>query len=455
MTHQKSLEAKPHEASNLITTRSHPLAMFAMHTPPAPPVPDRIPSKESILSPEWTHAITTLMGHPLSSESGKGIQKLILYHAIQDPTDPDDIKLLQKYVENTGSVVYLPSSTVKNLISLWKYMYLLIKRERPVDQKCNVLYFLLDDQWFNLTAHDIKTTFVNAGMEYHEPQIIPGTSLPNSTSLPSPAPIRSPIHLELTPYDSTNTTTLLNITCPSNTPCDHLPHLGHPSISSELKDNSTVGSTEPESILESEDLLQLDSISVSSQATCSIETEFLPEFEGQLDDTNLSPTDIFSGHHDYERFLLQKELNAPHDNLSHQDIHVYEEQEQNVIITHATILIYTFVLPQFMDQNNNEGQDPTDKPITVPTAYQVSCDHTLHPECTHNQMAIQCNQYPNLNHNLALQQFLAHHNYEDLDPTDTPSAVQPLSKLIVMTHTTLSVLISQWKLSAINPSTPP
>ena len=195
--------------------------MFAMHTPPAPPVPDRIPSKESILSPEWTHTITTLMGHPLSSESGKCIQKWILHHAIQDPTDfwltwdptdPDDIKLLQKYVENNGYVVYLPSSTVKNLISLWKYMYLLIKRERPVDEKCHVLYFLLDDQWFNLIAHDMKTTLVNAGIEYHEPQIIPGTSLPNSTSPPSPVPMRSPIHLELTPYDSTSTTTLLNKT---------------------------------------------------------------------------------------------------------------------------------------------------------------------------------------------------------------------------------------------------
>ena len=89
-------------------------------------------------------------------------------------------------------------------------MYLFIKKERPVDQKCNVQYFLLDDQWFNLTAHDMKTTLVNAGMEYHEPQIIPGTSLPNSTSPPSPAPMRYPIHLELTRYDSTSTTTLLN-----------------------------------------------------------------------------------------------------------------------------------------------------------------------------------------------------------------------------------------------------
>ena len=95
----------------------------------------------------------------------------------------DDIKLLQEYDESNGSVVYLPSSTFKSLISLWNYIYLLIKRERPVDQKYNVLYFLLDDQWFNLTANDMKTTLDNAGMDYHEPQIFHGTSLPNSTSL--------------------------------------------------------------------------------------------------------------------------------------------------------------------------------------------------------------------------------------------------------------------------------
>ena len=162
------------QASNLNTTRPHPLAMYTMQTPSVPAIPDRIPFKEGILSPEWTHAITTLMGRPLSSETEKCIQKWIQYHAIPDhiefwlnwdPTDPDDIKLLQEYVESNGSVVYLASSTVKSLISLWNCIYLLIKRKRPVDQKCNVLYFLLDDQWFNLTAHDMKTTLVNAGME--------------------------------------------------------------------------------------------------------------------------------------------------------------------------------------------------------------------------------------------------------------------------------------------------
>ena len=42
-----SLEAQPHETSNLCTTRSCPLAMLAMHTPPAPPVPEFHPKKAS------------------------------------------------------------------------------------------------------------------------------------------------------------------------------------------------------------------------------------------------------------------------------------------------------------------------------------------------------------------------------------------------------------------------
>ena len=108
--------------------------------------------------------------------------------------------------------------------------------------------------------------------------------------------------------------------------CDHQLHLDHPSTSSELQDHSIVGSAEPESILDSEDLLQLDSISVSSQTTCNIETEFLPEFNGQLDDSNLSPTYVFSGHLDYELFLLQKEIDAPHDNLNHHNYMAFKSK---------------------------------------------------------------------------------------------------------------------------------
>ena len=337
--------------------------MFTMHTPPAPPVPVWFPPKGSILSPEWTHAITTIMGHPLSSESGKSIQKWILYHAIQDPiefwlywdpTYPYDINLLQEYVGSNGSVVHLPSSTIKSLISLWNYMNLLINKGKSVDQKCNAQYFFQDDQWFNLTAHDMKRTLVNAGMKYHRPQVIPGKSLSNSTSPPSPAPMKYSIHFKLTPCDSTSTTTSMYKTCLLNTSCDHQLHFDHTNTSPELQDPSIVGSDEPESILDSEDLLQFDSISVSPQATCNFETESLPEFKGQLDDIN---------------------------------------------------------------------QEPTDTPSTIPTAFQAPRDDTYNPECTHNPMAIQCNQYPNPSHNSALPQILAHHNCENLDHTDTPSAV--------------------------------
>ena len=151
--------------------------------------------------------------------------------------------------------------------------------------------FFQEDQWFNLTAHDMKRTLVNAGMKYHRPQVIPGTSLPNSTSPPSPAPMKSSIHLELTPCDSTTTTTSMYKTCLLNTSCDHQLHLDHTNTSPELQDHSIGGSAKPESILDSEDLLQLDSISVSPQATCNFETESLPEFKGHLDDINQEPTD--------------------------------------------------------------------------------------------------------------------------------------------------------------------
>ena len=81
--------------------------------------------------------------------------------------------------------------------------------------------------------------------------------------------------------DPTSTTTNLDETYPLDTSCDHLPHLDSPSLSSELQDTSSVD---------------------------SVEIEFLPESEGKLDHTNLSLTDVFSGHHNYELFLLQRRL---------------------------------------------------------------------------------------------------------------------------------------------------
>ena len=128
-------------------------------------------------------------------------------------------------------------------------------------------------------------------MKYPRPHVIPGTSLPSSTSPPPPAPMRSSIHLEITPCDSTSTTTCMYKPCLLNTSCDHKLHLDHTNTSPELQDDLIVGSAEPESILDSEDLHQLDSISVSPQATCNFETESLPEFNGKLDDIDKEPTD--------------------------------------------------------------------------------------------------------------------------------------------------------------------
>ena len=106
----------------------------------------------------------------------------------------------------------------------------------------------------------------------------------------------------------------------------------------------------------------------------NVEIEFLPEFEVQLDYTNLS---------------------------------------------------HTFALPEFMAQHNYEDLNPTDNPSTVPTAIQSTSDQTFNPRCAHNPMITQCNQspYPNLRHNFALPQFMAQPNCEDLDPTDTLSAL--------------------------------
>ena len=151
--------------------------------------------------------------------------------------------------------------------------------------------------------------------------------------------------------------------CPLDTSCDLLHHLDSPSLSSELQDNSSVD---------------------------SVEIEFLPESEGQLDHTKHSPTDVFSEHRDYELFLLQKVFDAPNDNPNHYVVHNLENQDN--IVIHATNLSNIFALSQFMAHHNFEGQDPTDAPSAVQTASQFTCGHTLQPKCAHNPMETQCNQ---------------------------------------------------------------
>ena len=153
--------------------------MPTMHPSAEPLVPDKIPSQESPLSPEWTHAITTLMGHPLSSEPGKHIKNWILYHIIHKYTmfglkwNPTQFKLdiyLQMYQETEGSLAYLKDHTVRKLVSLMKYMSLLIRQDRPNAHKHNLLYFISGNQLFRLTAHDMKSALINEKLENHGSQ---------------------------------------------------------------------------------------------------------------------------------------------------------------------------------------------------------------------------------------------------------------------------------------------
>ena len=151
MTHQKeaksptppSLQLEHHQDS----IPSHVYNAYISSTL----VPDRIPSQESPLSPEWIHPITVLLGHPLTSEVGQKIQKWIIYHANLsytklafkwDPIQFEDNKHLQKYKETNGSISYLKSNTVKQLVSLNIYMILLICQDRPADQNYHPTHFI-------------------------------------------------------------------------------------------------------------------------------------------------------------------------------------------------------------------------------------------------------------------------------------------------------------------------
>ena len=126
-----------------------------------------------------------------------------------------------------------------------------------------------------------------------------------------------------------------------------------------------------------------------------------------MDYANLSPTDVFLGHHDYDLLLLNQEIDTPSDNLNSQNTHVCENE--NVILIHATNLSHTFALPQFMAQHNYGGLNHTDNPSAVPTAIQAFNDHSFYPWCAHSPMATQCNQsqYAKLDYNFAQPQLMA------------------------------------------------
>ena len=125
-------------------------------------------------SPEWIHIITILLGHPLTSKVGQNIQKWIIYQANLnyikfafkwDPIQFEDNKHLQKYEETNGSISYLKSNTVKQLVSLKIYMILLICQDRPAGQNYHRTHFIKGEQLFKLTAIDLKTALINEMFE--------------------------------------------------------------------------------------------------------------------------------------------------------------------------------------------------------------------------------------------------------------------------------------------------
>ena len=239
-----------------------------MYTPPATRVPashESIPSQESLLSPEWVHAITNRMGFPLTSETGQELQKWVLYQSYFDHTglvvtwDPiefEENRNLQRYPEPDGTFSYLQPNPVKQLVGLRNYMLVLMDKRRPTDQHQNTFYYLLDEQWTDLTANDIRSALAKEVLKNHSTQTFPRTPRSNSTYPSSYASMRPSIHWEHASFEkgliqddppqdvdkfhpcvSCSTTTNLNDTCPLDTSYEHPLHLDSPNLSSEIQDN--------------------------------------------------------------------------------------------------------------------------------------------------------------------------------------------------------------------------
>ena len=198
-----------------------------------------------------------------------------------DPTQFNHNRNLQTFQETDGTLAYLKGHTVRKLLSLMKYMSLLITKDRPNAQRHNLLYFITGNQLFKLTAHDMKSALVNKKLENHgsqkysskrvkvvnpkptdTPSKVP-TAIQTSGNNPNNTPITVPttIHTfvikkgnkpdEPPPNGATSllkdpiiTAINLDGACPLDTSCDHLLHMDTPSISSELQDNSSVVSVE-------------------------------------------------------------------------------------------------------------------------------------------------------------------------------------------------------------------
>ena len=129
----------------------------------------------------------------MKSEIEQKLQKWVIYNVVDDPinswlrwdpSDPDDIRMIENYVESNGSTVCLPNCIVKILVSLWNYMDLLINQDKPPDQQGNRLYDVMDEQWTKQTAKDMRTALVNVKSEQRSSSRM---SMPSFSTTPSSA----------------------------------------------------------------------------------------------------------------------------------------------------------------------------------------------------------------------------------------------------------------------------
>ena len=177
-------------------------------------VPNKILSQESPLSPEWTHAITILLGHPLSSEPGKHIKKWIIYHSIHKYTmfalkwNPTQCKLdihPQMYQETNGTLAYIKGHTVRKFVSLMKYISMFIRQDRPNAQKHNLLYFISGNQLFKLKAYDMKSALVNEKLENCGSQKYSSKRVKVVNTRPTDTPITVPTAIQTSGTNPNNT----------------------------------------------------------------------------------------------------------------------------------------------------------------------------------------------------------------------------------------------------------
>ena len=80
-------------------------------------------------------------------------------------------------------------------------MNLLMKQDRPDGENIK-LYYLMDEQWTKLTAHDMRSALIDGKQEKQNSHMSPATAshMSHLRSPTLPVPVRSPMHLELASF---------------------------------------------------------------------------------------------------------------------------------------------------------------------------------------------------------------------------------------------------------------